>query len=79
MANLETWLAEENSIIQKADNEKQAYLHEWLERLDEHLRSGNATNVSPFFNQDVQKVLCVSFCTLMRLVIGSDAIGVGLN
>lgn len=46
MANLETWLAEENSIIQKPDNEKQVYLHEWLERLDEHLRSGNASNVS---------------------------------
>lgn len=45
MANLETWLAEENSIIQKPDNEKQAYLYEWLERLIEHLNNGKATNV----------------------------------
>ena len=46
MANLETWLAEENSIIQKPDNEKQAYLYEWLERLDEQLNRGNISNVS---------------------------------
>lgn len=45
-ANLETWVAEENSIIQKPDNEKQVYLYEWLDRLNEHLNSGTATNVS---------------------------------
>lgn len=49
MANLETWLAEENSIIQKPDNEKQAYLYEWLERLIEHLNNGKATNVCQIF------------------------------
>lgn len=46
MANLETWLAEENSIIQKPDNEKQAYLYEWLERLHEQLNRGTISTVS---------------------------------
>ena len=47
-ANLETWLAEENSIVQKADNEKQVYLYDWLDRLIEYLKGGTASNVSPF-------------------------------
>lgn len=42
-ANLETWLAEENSIIQKSDNEKQVYLHEWLSRLNEYLNDGKVS------------------------------------
>ena len=45
-ANLETWLAEENSIVQKSDNEKQVYLYDWLDRLIDHLKSGNMNNVS---------------------------------
>ena len=44
-ANLETWLAEENSIVQKSENEKQVYLYDWLDRLIDHLKSGNLTNV----------------------------------
>ncbi|XP_002158974.1 HEAT repeat-containing protein 5B isoform X1 [Hydra vulgaris] len=39
MENLETWLAEENSIIQKEDSEKQVYLYDWLYRLNEYLLS----------------------------------------
>ena len=42
MADLETWLAEEASIIQKNENEKQVYMFDWLGRLVEHLLSGNA-------------------------------------
>ena len=60
MANLETWLAEENSIIQKADNEKQVYLYEWLERLVEHLSSGIATNVSGIIHSWLDYVSTVS-------------------
>ena len=45
MENLETWLAEENSIIQKDDNEKQAYLYDWLERLNLHLLSKGSAEV----------------------------------
>ena len=53
MANLETWLAEENSIIQKPDNEKQAYLYEWLERLHEQLNRGTISTVSLIYTLSI--------------------------
>lgn len=57
-ANLETWLAEENSIVQKSENEKQVYLYDWLDRLIDHLKGGNLSNVSYslFLNNDVNQV-----------------------
>ena len=44
--NLESWLAEEAAIVQKSHSDQDAYLFEWLQRLEEYLKSPLVTRVS---------------------------------
>ena len=44
--NLESWLAEEAAIVQKPPGDREVYLHEWLQKLDEYLNSSQVTKVS---------------------------------
>ena len=43
--NLESWLAEEAAIVQKAPGDREVYMHEWLQKLDEYLNSSQVTKV----------------------------------
>ena len=43
--NLESWLAEEAAIVQKVPGDREVYMHEWLQKLDEYLNSSQVTKV----------------------------------
>ena len=55
--NLESWLAEEAAIVQKSTGDREIFLHEWLQKLDEYLISAQVTRVW-FFD------LCSRCCVL---------------
>ncbi len=69
ISNLESWLAEEAAIVQKSDSDQDVYLFEWLQRLEEYLKSPLVTRVSlNCYRSPKLKLVCVSvICKLVSV------------